>query len=115
MNDACHFYLNLLITIRNPLQIPLISVPTYSHGQLAARGAPIPTYPLSGAEFRERPPRAPARAAVPAYPRAAPTCPTAIPTLTKDFPIAAVTYLRIETQPWAQEHNPGQLGHFRPP
>ena len=68
-------------------------VPTYPHSQLAARSAAIPTYPPSGAEFRERPPSGRAQRYLPTLARCLPAPRPYLPTLAQVFPIAAVTYL----------------------
>jgi hypothetical protein len=68
-------------------------VPTYPHSQLAARSAAIPTYPPSGAEFRERPPSGRAQRHLPTLARCLPAPRPYLPTLAQVFPIAAVTYL----------------------
>ena len=68
-------------------------VPTYPHSQLAARSAAIPTYPPSGAEFRERPPSGRAQRYLPTLARRLPAPRPYLPTLAQVFPIAAVTYL----------------------
>ena len=68
-------------------------VPTYPHSQLAARSAAIPTYPPSGAEFRERPPSRRAQWYLPTLARCLPAPRPYLPTLAQVFPIAAVTYL----------------------
>ena len=68
-------------------------VPTYPHSQLVARSVAIPTYPPSGAEFRERPPSRRAQWYLPALARCLPAPRPYLPTLAQVFPIAAVTYL----------------------
>ena len=68
-------------------------VPTYPHSQLAARSAAIPTYPPSGAEFRERPPSGRAQRYLPTLAWCLPAPRPYLPTLAQVFPIAAVTYL----------------------
>jgi hypothetical protein len=68
-------------------------VPTYPHSQLVARSAAIPTYPPSGAEFRERPPSGRAQRHLPALARCLPAPRPYLPTLAPVFPIAAVTYV----------------------
>jgi hypothetical protein len=53
----------------------------------------IPTYPPSGAEFRERPPSRRAQRYLPTLARCPPAPRPYLPTLAQVFPIAAVTYL----------------------
>ena len=86
-------------------------VPTYPHSQLAARSAAIPTYPPSGAEFRERPPSGRAQRYLPTLARCLPAPRPYLPTLAQVFPIAAVTYqfdysVKVENK----QNRPG---HFR--
>ena len=66
-------------------------VPTYPRSQLAARSAAIPTYPPSGAEFRERPPSGRAQRYLPTLARCLPAPRPYLPTLAQVFPIAANT------------------------
>ena len=68
-------------------------LPTYPTGIMARPAAERPTYPPSGAEFRERPPSGRAQRYLPTLARCLPAPRPYLPTLAQVFPIAAVTYL----------------------